>query len=55
MLNDDKVNEIPKLPENQNEQQPEQRVPQTPGSVVRISTRFIDPLFDTLLHCISYC
>ena len=31
--------EIPKEPENQNVQQQEQQVPQTPASVVRRSTR----------------
>jgi hypothetical protein len=36
--------EIPKVPENQNVQQQEQQLPQTPASVVRISTRLIRPL-----------
>jgi hypothetical protein len=35
--------EIPKEPENQNVQQQEKKVPQTPTSVVRISTRLIIP------------
>jgi hypothetical protein len=35
--------EIPKEPENQNVQQQEQHVPQTPASVVRISTRLSRP------------
>jgi hypothetical protein len=35
--------EIPKVPENQNVQQQEQQVPQTPASVVRISTRLSRP------------
>jgi hypothetical protein len=35
--------EIPKELENQNVQQQEQQVPQTPASVVRISTRLIIP------------
>ena len=43
VLDDDKENEIPKLPENQNEQQPEQQVPQTPASVVIRSTRLSRP------------
>jgi hypothetical protein len=37
-------NEIPKEPKNQNVQQQEQQVPQTPASVVRISTRLSIPL-----------
>jgi hypothetical protein len=37
-------NEIPKVPENQNvQQQQQQTVPQTPASVVRISTRLSRP------------
>jgi hypothetical protein len=36
-------NEIPKVPENQNVQQQQQQVPQTPTSVVRISTRLSRP------------
>jgi hypothetical protein len=47
--------EIPKEPENQNVKQQEQKVPQTPASVVRRSTRLSIPLNDTLLHCIIYC
>jgi hypothetical protein len=35
--------EIPKEPENQNVQQQEQRIPQTPASVVRRSTRLSIP------------
>jgi hypothetical protein len=35
--------EIPKEPKNQNVQQQEQKVPQTPTSVVRISTRLSRP------------
>jgi hypothetical protein len=35
--------EIPKVPENQNVQKHEQHVPQTPASVVRISTRLSRP------------
>jgi hypothetical protein len=35
--------EIPKLQENQNVQQQEKQVPQTPASVVRISTRLSRP------------
>jgi hypothetical protein len=35
--------EIPKVPENQNVQQQEQQVPQTPASVVRRSTRLSRP------------
>jgi hypothetical protein len=35
--------EIPKEPENQNVQQQEQQVPQTPASVVRRSTRLSIP------------
>jgi hypothetical protein len=35
--------EIPKEPENQNVQQQEKHVPQTPTSVVRISTRLSRP------------
>jgi hypothetical protein len=35
--------EIPKVPENQNVQQQDQQVPQTPASVVRISTRLSRP------------
>ena len=35
--------EIPKEPENQNVQQQEHQVPQTPASVVRISTRLSIP------------
>ena len=35
--------EIPMVPENQNVQQQEQQVPQTPASVVRISTRLSRP------------
>ena len=38
MLNEIKENEIPKAPENQNDQQ-QQQVPQTPTSVVGKSTR----------------
>jgi hypothetical protein len=42
LLDEIKENEIPKAPENQNDQQ-QQQVPQTPASVVRISTRFSRP------------
>jgi hypothetical protein len=35
--------EIPEEPENQNVQQKEQQVPQTPASVVRISIRLSRP------------
>ena len=35
--------ETPKVPENQNVQQQDQHVPQTPASVVRISTRLSRP------------
>jgi hypothetical protein len=35
--------EIPKVPENQNVQQQEEQVPQTPASVVRRSTRLSRP------------
>jgi hypothetical protein len=38
-----KENEIQKVPENQNAQQQEQQVPQTPASVVRIHTRLSRP------------
>ena len=44
MLDEIKENEIPKVPKNQNVQQLEQQVPQTPTSVVRISTRLSRPL-----------
>ena len=43
MLDEIKENEIPKAPENQNDQQ-QQEVPQTPASVVRKSTRLSRPL-----------
>jgi hypothetical protein len=43
VLDEIKENEIPKVPENQNVQQQEQQVPQTPASVVRISTRLSRP------------
>ena len=43
MLDEVKENEIPKLPKNQNEQQPKQHVPQTHARVVRISTRLSRP------------
>jgi hypothetical protein len=39
MFDEIKENEIPKVPENQNEQQQDKQVSQTPASVVRISTR----------------
>ena len=42
MLDEIKENEIPKAPENQNDQQ-QQEVPQTPASVVRKSTRLSRP------------
>ena len=42
MLNEIKENEIPKELENQNDQE-QQEVPQTPASVVRRSTRLIRP------------
>jgi hypothetical protein len=35
--------ETPNVPENQNVQQRDQQVPQTPASVVRISTRLSRP------------
>jgi hypothetical protein len=35
--------EIPKVPENQNVQQQEKKLPQTPTSVVRRSTRLSRP------------
>jgi hypothetical protein len=35
---------FPKVPKNQNVQQHDQYVPQTPTSIVRISTRLIRPL-----------
>ena len=43
MLDEIIGNEIPKVLENKNDQQYKQRVPQTPSSVVRISTRLIRP------------
>jgi hypothetical protein len=43
VLDEIKENEIPKVPENQNVQQQEQQVPQTPASVVRRSTRLSRP------------
>ena len=43
MLDEITEKEIPKEPENQNVQQQEQHVPQTPTSVVRRSTRLIIP------------
>ena len=42
VLDEIKENEIPKAPENQNDQQ-QQEVPQTPASVVRKSTRLSRP------------
>ena len=42
MLDEIKENEIPKAPENQNDQE-QQEVPQTPASVVRKSTRLSRP------------
>ena len=42
VLDEIKENEIPKAPENQNDQQ-QQQVPQTPASVVRKSTRLSRP------------
>ena len=44
MLDEIKENEIPKVPENQNVQQQEKQVPQTPASVVRRYFRLIKPL-----------
>jgi hypothetical protein len=43
MLDEITEKEIPKVPENQNVQQQEKQVPQTPTSVVRISTRLSRP------------
>ena len=43
MLDEITKKEIPKVPENQNVQQQEQQVPQTPASVVRKSTRLSIP------------
>ena len=43
MLDEITEKEIPKEPENQNLQQQEQQVPQTPASVVRRSTRLSRP------------
>ena len=43
MLDEITEKEIPKEPKNQNVQQQEQQVPQTPASVVRISTRLSIP------------
>jgi hypothetical protein len=43
MLDEIKENEIPKVPENQNVQQWGQQVPQTPTSVVTISTMLSRP------------
>ena len=42
MLDEIKENEIPKAPENKNDQQ-QQEVPQTPASVVRKYTRLSRP------------
>ena len=44
MLDEITEKEIPKVPENQKVQQPEKKVPQTPASVVRKSTRLSRPL-----------
>ena len=41
MLDEIKENEIPKVPENQNVQQQEHQVPQTPTSVFRRSTMLV--------------
>ena len=43
MLDEITEKEIPKEPENQNIQQQEQQVPQTPGSVVRTFTKLSIP------------
>ena len=43
MLDEITGKETPKVPENQNVQQHDQHVPQTPTSVVRISTRLSRP------------
>ena len=43
MLNEIQENEIPKAPENQNDQAEEEEVPQTPASVVRKYTRLSRP------------
>ena len=43
MLDEITKKEIPKVPENQNVQQYEKHVPQTPASVVIISTRLSMP------------
>jgi hypothetical protein len=43
MLDEITEKEIPKVPENQNVQQQEQHVPQTPTSVVRRYTRLSRP------------
>jgi hypothetical protein len=44
MLDEITEKEIPKVPKNKNVQQEEKQVPQTPASVVRISTRLSRPL-----------
>ena len=43
MLDEIKENEMPKAPENKNDQQ-QQEVPQTPASVIIISTKLSIPL-----------
>ena len=55
MLDEITEKEIPKEPENQNVQQQEQQVPQTPASVVRRSTRLSIPpeRYSPSLHLID--
>jgi hypothetical protein len=43
VLNEITGKETPKVPKNQNVQQQDQQVPQTPTSVVRISTKLSRP------------
>ena len=54
MLDEIKENEIPKVPENQNVQQHEQHVLQTPASVVIIYTRLSRPpeWYSPALYCL---